>query len=87
MRKNFRKRPGRRAHFTLGVSAPSASTIPTVTACNYAGLHHWIGDAARIGLVYQHFGQQPGTDQPIAGTAYVSGYSANGLELETLLSF
>ncbi|MGP6158137.1 MAG: S-layer homology domain-containing protein [Vulcanimicrobiaceae bacterium] len=53
----------------------------------YAGIHHWVGDNARIGLVYQHYGLKPGTDEPVVGSAYISGFSANALFLETLLSF
>jgi hypothetical protein len=53
----------------------------------YVGVHHWVGDNARIGLIFQHYGNKPGTDQPIAGGVALTGFSANALVLETLLSF
>ncbi len=53
----------------------------------YAGIHHWVGDNARIGIVYQHYGLKPGTDEPIAGGIALTGFSANAFFLESLLSF
>jgi hypothetical protein len=61
----------------------------------YAGIHHWLGENARIGLVYQHYGLKPGTDQPASYTlggagpfpGFVTGDNKNALMLETLLAF
>jgi hypothetical protein len=53
----------------------------------YVGIHHWVGDNARIGLVYQHYGLKPGTDEPLGGLTALTGFNANALFLETLLSF
>jgi hypothetical protein len=60
----------------------------------YASINHWLGDNARIGLVWQNYGVKNGTDIPaVYGTgaatlpAFVTGDNRNALTLETLLAF
>lgn len=54
----------------------------------YAGVHHYISDNARIGLVYQRAALNPGVNLPdITGTNRVTSDQGQALFLETVLQF
>lgn len=70
-------------------------TNPNGYRSAYLGVHHWLSQYARIGLVYLHYNLIPATDMPVqtasggcaANTCYVGRDNANALFLQTWVQF
>lgn len=70
-------------------------TNPNGYRSAYLGVHHWLSQNARIGLVYLHYNLIPATDMPVqtssggcaSNTCYIGRDNASALFLQTWLQF